>query len=179
MKFTGTVLAGAMLIEAEKFPDQRGYYSRMWDQAEFAAHGLSGRIVQSDAAFNYQAHTLRGMHFQKPPYAQAKLVRCVTGALYDVIIDLRPDSPTFLRHVGVELTAENRLMLYVPEGFAHGYLTLRDNTEVAYQMSACYAPESAGGVRYNDPAFAITWPAQVKVIHPRDASYLDFKPGES
>jgi dTDP-4-dehydrorhamnose 3,5-epimerase len=119
------------------------------------------------------------MHFQKPPHAQPKLVRCTAGAIYDVIIDLRPESPTFARHFGAELTAANRRMLFVPEGFAHGYLTLCDQTEVAYQMSAFYAPQSSGGVRYNDPVFGIVWPAEVTVIHPRDAAYPDFKPQSS
>ena len=139
----------------------------MWDAKEFAAHGLDYRLVQCDLAFNHRRGTLRGMHFQKPPHAQPKLVRCTAGEIHDVIIDLRPESPTYLAHVGVELTAANRRMLFVPEGFAHGYLTLHDDTEVAYQMSETYAPQFAGGVRYNDPAFGIVWPGPVNVIHPR------------
>src|ERR1700726_1019137 len=140
MTFTPTSLAGALIIGPERFADDRGFYARLWDQREFESRGLNARLVQCDIAFNHKAGTLRGMHYQCSPHAQVKLVRCTSGAIHDVIIDLRPESPTFTKHIGVELTAENRQMLYVPEGFAHGYLTLRDNTEVAYQMSAFYAP---------------------------------------
>jgi dTDP-4-dehydrorhamnose 3,5-epimerase len=174
MIFTPTSLPGAFVIEPEKFSDARGFYARLWDQKEFASHGLNPRLVQSDVSFNHKSGTLRGMHFQSAPNAQAKLVRCTAGAIHDVIIDLRPDSPTFTRHVGVELTAANHRLLYVPEGFAHGYLTLKDNTEVAYQMSEHYAPASGGGVRWNDPAFAIAWPGPVNVVLPRDNFYPDF-----
>ncbi len=176
MIFTPTTLGGAVLIDPEKFSDERGFYARLWDANEFAAHKLDCRLVQCDVAYNHRRGTLRGMHFQKAPHAQAKLVRCTAGTIHDVIIDLRPQSPTYGRHLGVELSAGNRRMLFVPQGFAHGYLTLEDATEVAYQMSEIYAPQSSGGVRYNDPAFGIVWPGEVKVIHPRDAGYADFTP---
>ena len=179
MIFTPTPLPGAFIIDPERFSDDRGFYARLWDQREFESRGLNPRLVQSDVAFNHKLGTLRGMHFQSAPHAQAKLVRCTAGAIHDVIIDLRPDSPTFIQHIGVELTADNHRMLYVPEGFAHGYLTLRDNTEVAYQMSDFYAPLAGGGVRWNDPVFGITWPGEVKIIVPRDNAYPDFVPGRN
>lgn len=174
MIFTETELGGAFTIDLEQREDDRGFFARSWDENEFRDHGLNPRIVQCNVSFNHHAGTLRGMHFQNAPHAEAKLIRCTMGAILDVIIDLRPDSPTFKRWIGVELTAENRRSLYVPEGFAHGYQTLADGTETFYQVSEFYAPGSEGGVRYDDPVFAIEWPREVTVISPKDASWSDF-----
>jgi dTDP-4-dehydrorhamnose 3,5-epimerase len=173
--FTETKLKGAFVIEPVPVADERGFFARTWCRQEFESHGLCSRLAQSSISFNKRRGTLRGMHYQSAPNEEAKLVRCTMGAIYDVIIDLRRDSPTFKRWVGVELTAENRRMLYVPEGFAHGLQTLTDDTEVFYQMSEYFAPESARGVRWNDPAFAIEWPASVTIISDRDNAYTDFE----
>ena len=174
--FRETKLRGSFIIEPEKFEDERGFFGRSFSDAEFEAHGINSRIVECNISFNKKKHTIRGMHFQSAPYAQAKLVRCTHGAIYDVIIDLRPESPTYKEWVAEELTAKNRLMLYVPEGFAHGFQTLEDDTEVLYQMSAYYAPAAAGGVRWNDPAFAIRWPPTADVIvNERDGTYPDYR----
>lgn len=175
IRFTETGLAGAFVIDPERFEDERGFLARSYSEAEFAARGLGVRFVESNIAFNARRHTVRGMHFQRAPHAQAKLVRCTAGAVYDVILDLRPDSETFGRWFAVELTAENHRMLFVPEGFAHGYQTLADATEVFYQVSAFYAPGHLGGVRWDDPAFRIEWPATEGVtINERDRAYADF-----
>ncbi|MBN1221235.1 MAG: dTDP-4-dehydrorhamnose 3,5-epimerase [Anaerolineae bacterium] len=175
MIFTQTKLAGAYIIEPELISDERGFFARTWCQREVEAHGLNPRLVQCNISFNKKSGTLRGMHYQIPPHAEAKLVRCIMGAIYDVIIDLRPGSPTFKQWAAVELTAENRVMLYIPEGFAHGFQTLVDNTEVFYQMSEFYHSECARGVRWNDPTFAITWPfTQGLIITPKDWEYPDF-----
>jgi dTDP-4-dehydrorhamnose 3,5-epimerase len=174
MLFTETELTGAFLIEPERREDFRGFFARTWCETEVAAHGINPRVVQCNISFNLRKGTLRGMHYQKPPFAEAKLVRCTMGAIYDVIIDLRHDSPTFKRHLAVVLTAGNRRMLYVPEGFAHGFQTLEDNTEVFYQMSRCYSPDHATGVRWNDPAFDVQWPLLDPIILERDAAYPDF-----
>lgn len=176
MLFNETKLHGAFIIEPELLEDERGFFARTWCQREFKAHGLNPQLVQCSISFNKQTGTLRGMHLQLPPCAEAKLVRCTIGAIYDVIIDLRPWSATFAQHIGVELTAENRRMLYIPEGFAHGFQTLVDNTEVAYQMSEFYAPDCARGVRWDDPAFGIQWPEEVSVISERDHDLADFDP---
>ena len=169
-------MKGAFIIEPEKMEDERGFFARTWDQKEFGAHGLNPRLVQCNTSFNKRAGTLRGMHYQAAPHEEAKLVRCTRGAIYDVIVDLRASSPTFKQWTAVELTAYNRLMLYVPEGFAHGFQTLEDETEVFYQMSEFYHPESARGVRWNDPAFGIEWPVAEKcIISERDNSFEDFK----
>jgi dTDP-4-dehydrorhamnose 3,5-epimerase len=175
MIFTETTLAGAFIIEPERIEDERGFFARTWCQREFAARGLTSRLAQCNISFNTNAGTLRGMHYQADPYGEVKLVRCTMGAIHDVIIDLRPESPMFTQHVAVVLSARNRAMLYIPEGFAHGFLTLEDNTEVFYQMSALYAPAHARGVRWNDPAFAIAWPMEVRVIAERDRTYPDFR----
>ena len=162
MIFHETSLVGAYLIELECRVDDRGFFARSWCQHEFADHGLNSRLVQCSISFNKQSGTLRGLHFQLAPYEEAKLVRCTQGAIFDVIVDLRRSSPTFGKHYGVQLDAENRLMLFVPEGFAHGFQTIRDATEVFYQMSEFYVPEAAPtGVRWNDPAFGIDWPSQI------------------
>lgn len=174
MIFTETELGGAFILDLEQREDDRGFFARSWDENEFRDHGLNPSIVQCNVSFNHHAGTLRGMHFQNAPHAEAKLIRCTLGAILDVIIDLRPDSPTFKRWIGVELTEENRRSLYVPEGFAHGYQTLADRTETFYQVSEFYAPGAEGGVRYDDPAFAIEWPREVTVISPKDASWPDF-----
>lgn len=174
MIFRETKLPGAYVIDLEPHRDERGFFARAWCQREFEAHGLTPRLVQCNISFNTRRGTLRGMHYQAPPHEEAKLVRCTRGRLYDVIIDLRPDSPAFKQHIGITLSAENRTMLYVPEGFAHGFLTLDDATEVFYQMSAFYAPEAARGVRWDDPAFGIEWPAPVEHIKDRDQAYADF-----
>ena len=172
--FSETPLKGAFILEPERFEDSRGFFSRTWCQREFEAHGLNPRLVQCSISFNRKKGTLRGMHYQVAPREEAKLVRCTMGAIYDVIIDLRRDYPTFKQHFSVILSAENRKMLYVPEGFAHGFLTLEDNTEVFYQMSEFYSEEHARGVRWNDPAFGIEWPFIPSVISERDQSYSDF-----
>src|ERR1044071_9252916 len=168
MIFTETTLKGAFIIDIEPREDERGFFARSWCEDEFKSHGLNPRLAQCNISFNKKRGTLRGMHYQVAPYAETKLVRCTMGAIYDVIIDLRPQSPTFLRHIGVELTAENHRMLYIPEGFAHGFQTLADNTEITYQMSEFYAPNYAGGVRWSDPAFGIQWPEEVSVISAKD-----------
>ncbi len=174
MRFLETALQGAFIIELDKQEDERGFFARTWCQRAFIAHGLNPRLVQCNVSFNRRRGTLRGMHYQVAPYAEAKLVRCTRGAIYDVIIDLRPDSPTFTQWIAVELTADNHRMLYIPEQFAHGFQTLEDNTEVFYQMSEFYAPECARGVRWNDPAFAIAWPPAERIISERDRHYPDF-----
>lgn len=174
MRITETKLKGAVLVEVERFEDERGFFARTWSQREFAAHGLNPRLVECNISFNKKKGTLRGMHYQAAPHGQAKLVRCTAGAIYDVIIDLRRESPTFKQWVAVELTAHNRLMLYIPEEFAHGFQTLSDDTEVLYQMSEFYAPESARGVRWDDPAFGIEWPPDERTIIARDQQYPDF-----
>jgi dTDP-4-dehydrorhamnose 3,5-epimerase len=173
MIFHATPLAGAYWIEAERIEDERGFFARTWDFAQFAGLGLDTDLAQTNLSFNRRAGTLRGMHFQLPPHSESKLVRCVQGRLYDVIVDLRPQSPTFLRWFGVELSADNLVSLFVPKGFAHGFQTLADDTMVYYQMSDAYAPAAAGGLRWDDPALAIDWPLPVSVIAARDAGYPD------
>jgi dTDP-4-dehydrorhamnose 3,5-epimerase len=172
--FTKTEIPGVFIIEPELHKDARGFFAHTWCQQEFKTHGLNPCLVQSSVSFNSKRATLRGMHYQVAPYREAKFVRCTHGAIYDVVVDLRPESSTFKRHLGLELTAENRKMLYVPEGVAHGFITLMDQTEVFYQMSEFRAPEHARGVRWNDPAFAIPWPLPPAIIADRDANYPDF-----
>jgi len=174
MIFKETSLKGALMIEPERLKDERGFFARTWDQREFHARGLNPTLVQCSISFNSRKGTLRGMHYQAKPHEEAKLVRCTMGALYDVIVDLRPDSATFKRWIAAELTADNRRMVYIPEGFAHGFLTLEDRTEVFYQTSEFHVPASARGARWNDPAFGIQWPSAVKVISDRDKNYPDF-----
>jgi dTDP-4-dehydrorhamnose 3,5-epimerase len=172
--FLETKLRGAFLIEPEKLEDSRGFFARTWCQREFAARRLNPRLVQCNISFNRKKGTLRGMHYQAAPYEEARLVRCLAGAIYDVIIDLRPESPTFKQHLAMVLKAQGHKMLYIPEGFAHGFQTLEDNTEVFYQMSEFYAPEYTRGVRWNDPAFSIQWPSAERIISQRDQHYPDF-----
>jgi dTDP-4-dehydrorhamnose 3,5-epimerase len=176
MIFIETKLKGAFIIEPERVEDERGFFARSWCEREAAAYGLHPKWVQCNISFNKEKATLRGMHYQSAPRQEAKLVRCTMGAIYDVIIDLRPNSSTLGQWVGVELSAENRRMLYISEGFAHGFITLDDNSEIFYQMSEFYAPAHARGVRWNDPAFAIKWPTDVLVISDRDRNYPDFHP---
>jgi dTDP-4-dehydrorhamnose 3,5-epimerase len=174
MRFLATSLEGAVLIEPEKRADPRGWFARTFCEEEFAAQGLATRFVQHNASQNPTAGTLRGMHFQHPPHAEVKVVRCTRGALFDAIVDLRPGSPSYLRWEGFELTAANGRMLYVPEGFAHGYLTLADDTEAAYLVSHPYTPGAEGGLRYDDPAFGIAWPRAAAVISDKDAAWPAF-----
>jgi len=171
MIFRETTLKGAFVIEIEKFEDKRGFFARAWCQKEVEANGLVSRVVQTNISFTKTRGTLRGMHYQVAPYEQVKLVRCTRGVIYDVIIDLRPDSPTFRKWTGVELTAENYTMLYVPENFAHGFQTLENNTEATYQVSQFYSPESERGVRYDDPVFQVEWPLPVAVISEKDIAW--------
>jgi dTDP-4-dehydrorhamnose 3,5-epimerase len=165
------MLQGAFSIETEKRQDQRGSFARTYCRGEFEEHGLNANVAQCSISFNKRKGTLRGMHFQAPPHAEAKLVRCSRGSIYDVIIDLRPESPTFLQHIADVLSAENGKMFFIPEGFAHGFQTLEDDTEVCYQMSEFYAPEAARGFRWNDPAFNIKWPPAERLILQRDQEY--------
>jgi dTDP-4-dehydrorhamnose 3,5-epimerase len=174
MQFTPTGLTGAFVVELERQEDERGFFARSWCQEEFEAQGIPGKIVQCNVSGNRRRGTLRGLHYQAAPYAEAKLVRCTMGAIYDVIVDLRHDSPTRCKYFGTELTADNRRAVFVPEGFAHGFLTLVDDSEVFYQMSQFYHPGAARGIRWDDPAFGIVWPDRPAVISPRDASYLRF-----
>jgi dTDP-4-dehydrorhamnose 3,5-epimerase len=174
--FTETPLPGAFLIEPEPLEDARGLFARTWCRREFKARGLATRIAQCSTSFSKRKGTLRGMHYQSPPAAETKIVRCTRGSLYDVIIDLRPESPTFTRHFAAVLTADNRKMVYVPVGFAHGFQTLEDATEVCYQMSEFYTPGHARGVRWDDPILAIPWPDDERTIAERDRSYPDFRP---
>ena len=176
MIFTPLRLRGALLLDLELHHDERGFFARTWSRSEFEEHGLNLRIEQCGVSFSPRRGTLRGMHYQAAPHEEAKLVRCAAGVIHDVIIDLRPSSATYTRWEAVELSAANRRMLYVPEGFAHGFLTLADDTEVSYQMSEAYRPEAARGVRWDDPAFAIAWPEPVRVISDRDASSPDYEP---
>jgi dTDP-4-dehydrorhamnose 3,5-epimerase len=169
--FRETELKGAFIIDCERREDERGFFARTFCSREFAAHGLDQTFVQCNISFNKRKGTLRGMHFQAAPYEETKLVRCSRGSICDVIIDLRRESPTFKRHVAVTLSAENGRMLYIPKGFAHGFQTLEDHTEVFYQMGEYYAPEYQKGVRWDDQAFGIEWPAGEKIIIERDRSY--------
>jgi dTDP-4-dehydrorhamnose 3,5-epimerase len=172
--FTETKLPGAFVIELEPHADQRGFFARTFCRKEFEAHGISAHVEQCNISFNKSRGTLRGMHFQVAPFAEPKLVRCTSGSIYDVIIDLRPSSPTFKQYFAAELSAENRTMLFIPEGFAHGFQTLKDDTEVFYQMGQSFSAEHARGVRWNDPAFGIQWPQGERIIIERDRNYPDF-----
>jgi dTDP-4-dehydrorhamnose 3,5-epimerase len=175
MKFLPTRIAGCYVIELDKRVDDRGYFARTWCEQEFAAQGLSTRIVQVNFGVSTKAGTLRGMHYQRAPHAEVKVIRCPRGAIFDVAVDLRPDSPSFRQWHGVELSHETGRMLYIPEGCAHGYLTLTDDAEMFYFTSHGYAAGSATGVRYNDPAFGIEWPAPIKLVSQADATWPDFK----
>lgn len=175
MLFTETDLKGAYIVDLERREDERGFFARSWCAEEFENTGLNPRLFQCNVSFNKKQGTLRGMHYQVEPYAEAKLVRCTMGIIYDVIIDLRPGSPTFKTWFGVELSAENRRALYVPVGFAHGFQTLVDNAEVFYQMSEFFHPQCARGIRWNDPVFDIKWPIETPILSPRDREYGDYQ----
>jgi dTDP-4-dehydrorhamnose 3,5-epimerase len=174
MIFTKTNLEGVFIIDLQKLEDERGFFARTFCEREFQENGLNPNLVQCNISYNREKGTLRGMHLQAAPYEEAKLVRCLQGAIHDVIVDLRPESDTYLENFAIQLTAGNYKALYVPEGFAHGFLTLEDETHVFYQMSEFYAPGHTRGFRWNDPAFHIHWPAAIRVISDRDANYPNF-----
>ena len=176
MKLEPTPLAGAYVVELERISDERGWFARTYDPEPLQTAGIEPTNVQSSISFNALAGTLRGLHFQEEPHAEDKLVRCTRGAILDVIVDLRPQSPTYLSHVAVELSEENRRQLYVPEMFAHGYLSLTDGAEVAYQVGEFYTPGCERGIRYDDPALGIEWPIPIEVISDKDASWPPFEP---
>ena len=176
MRFEPTKIPGVVVVEPDLLADERGFFARVWCRRDFADHGLRPELAQCSISWNRCKGTLRGMHLQLAPHAEAKLVRVTRGAVFDVAVDLRRDSPTFRRWFGCELTEANRRMLYIPEGLAHGFLTLADGTEVVYQISTFHHPEAARGVRWDDPAFAIDWPGRPLVISERDRSYPDFAP---
>jgi dTDP-4-dehydrorhamnose 3,5-epimerase len=176
MKFTETPLKGAFVIELEKRGDERGWFARAFCEREYAAHGLNHHLAQANTSFSAIKGTLRGMHYQLAPKAEDKIFRCIRGAIFDVIIDLRPESPTFLKSFTVELSADNRLALYIPKGFAHGFMTLAENTEVFYFVTEFYSPEQERGIRYNDPKFGVRWPIEPVVISDKDRSLRDFSP---
>lgn len=179
MRFTETPLAGAFVVEIEPRPDARGYFTRTWCTREFEAHGLPPRLVQASLSRNLRRGTVRGMHLQLPPSQEGKVVQAVRGRIYDVIVDLRPGSPTFLQHFGIELTAEAHNALYIPPGMLHGFQTLEDDCEVFYQMTDFHAAELAWGARWDDPAFGIRWPLDSDLtLAERDRSYPDFSRSE-
>lgn len=175
MIFRELPVPGACVVEPELHKDPRGFFARLWCREEFQARGLCGEFVQCSTSFNERAGTLRGMHYQAEPHGEVKLVRCTRGAIHDVILDLRPDSPHFKRWTAVELSAANRLTLYIPKGVAHGFQTLEPDTDVLYHISEFYHPESVRGVRWDDPAFGVKWPLQVSAISARDAGFRDFR----
>jgi dTDP-4-dehydrorhamnose 3,5-epimerase len=176
MIFLETSLPGVYQIHPEEKHDERGFFARTWCEQEFREHGLSSRIAQCSISFNRKKGTLRGLHYQADPHAEEKLVRCTQGAIFDVAVDLRPASPTYKQWFGMELTAGNRRMLFIPKGCAHGFVTLEDSSEIFYQISEFYAPGSARGVRWDDSAFQIRWPMDPEVISDRDRDYPDFEP---
>lgn len=175
MLFSETKLAGTFIIDFELHEDERGFFARAWCEEEFKEHGLNPRLVQCNVSFNRKLGTLRGMHYQVVPYAEAKLVRCTRGAIYDVVIDLRPNSLTYKQWLNLELTEDNHRAIFIPEGLAHGFQTLRDDSEVFYQMSESYHPEWARGIRWNDPIFKIKWPIHPPIISERDQNFRDFE----
>jgi dTDP-4-dehydrorhamnose 3,5-epimerase len=174
MIFTKTPIAGAYVIDLEPRGDDRGFFARFFCEQEFAAHGLSAHFVQANNSLSVSRGTLRGMHYQLAPKAETKVVRCLRGALFDIVLDLRPNSPTFGQSYGAELTADNRRMMYVPKGFGHGFVTLADNTEALYLVDEFYSPEHERGVRWNDPRFGIQWPVAPVVMSDKDRAYRDF-----
>jgi dTDP-4-dehydrorhamnose 3,5-epimerase len=173
MRFLATALPGVHILEQERHADARGYFARTWCAKELLAQGLDASLLQSSVSFNHKKATLRGLHYQAPPYSEVKVVRCARGALFDVAVDIRPDSPSFRKWVGVELSADNGRALYIPKGFAHGFYTLADDTEVEYFISTEYRPDAARGLRYNDAFFDVKWPGVVSVIAERDRDYPD------
>lgn len=176
MKFAETQLVGVYIIDPERIADERGFFGRTWCRDELASHDLETDVSQCSLSFNLRRGTIRGMHFQMEPHAETKIVRCTMGAIRDVVLDLRRESPTFRQWVGVDLTVDNRRMVYVPRGCAHGFQTLLDATEVFYQITPSYMPEAARGVRWNDPVFAIEWPVADPILSARDRNYPDFVP---
>lgn len=175
MQFTETKLKGAYIIDIERLEDERGFFARTWCQKEFHDHNLNSKLVQCSVSYNAKKGTLRGMHYQTEPFEECKLIRCTRGSIYDVIVDIRQASATYGQYIDVVLSSENRRMLFVPEGFAHGFLTLEDNTEIFYQMSEFFAPNHSKGFRWNDPAFGIKWPDEIRIISERDRNMPDFK----
>jgi dTDP-4-dehydrorhamnose 3,5-epimerase len=175
MSFTETALAGAFIIEPGKNHDERGFLSVVFNTADFEAQGLEGHFLQHNLSYNLKKGTLRGLHSQKAPYQESKIIRCIRGSIWDVIVDIRENSPTYCQWLGLELNAENRKMLYLPQGFLHGFLTLEDDTEVLYQVSDYFHPEAAYSARYDDPAFNIQWPIEPKVISQKDLSWPVFE----
>jgi len=174
MLFSETGLAGAFIVDLERREDERGFFAREFCQEEFKAHGLKPVVVQANLAFNAKAGTLRGMHFQYPPAAESKLVRCVRGAILDIIVDLRPESPTYIQHIAVELNEDNWRALYVPERFAHGYQALKDNTVTSYHVGEVYTPSAEGGLLHDDPALGLEWPMPVSVISEKDRAFPSY-----
>ena len=174
MNFISTKLEGAYIIEVDRINDERGFFGRIWCKEEFENHGLNADLKQSNVSFNKKKGTLRGLHYQRKPFQETKLLRCTRGAVYDVIVDVRPESSTFKEWIGVELTETNYRMIYVPEGFAHGYLALEDNSEVYYMVTEKYSKESEGGIRWDDPNINIKWPLSVVEVSEKDASHADF-----
>ena len=175
MIFTETKLKGAFIIDVKRLEDERGFFGRSWCTKEYAEHGLNPNVVQANVSYNKVKGTLRGMHFQKAPFGEGKTVRCTSGAIYDVIIDIRPDSATFKQWISVELTGENYRMLYIPEGFAHGFITLKDQTSVHYMGTAFHTPGAEAGIKFDDPAFNIEWPMKVAVISQKDQNHPVFE----
>lgn len=176
MKFQATNIDGAYLIEWEPLEDERGYFARMRSNKQFAALGLNNDLSECSVSYNHRRGTLRGMHYQTTPHEETKLVMCLSGLIFDALVDLRPTSPTFLKTCSAKLSLENRCMLYVPSGVAHGFITLEDNSFVQYQIGGEYVPEAAHGVRWNDPCFAIDWPMSPLCISDRDRNYKDYRP---
>jgi dTDP-4-dehydrorhamnose 3,5-epimerase len=175
MKFVSTKLTGSYLIYPEKREDNRGFFARIFCVNEFEKRGIESKVVQTNISRTLKKGTMRGMHYQKSPHEETKLIRCTRGSVYDVIIDIRPNSPSYKQWFGTELSAENHTMLFVPRGFVHGFITLEDDCEMIYEVSEFYTPGSEGGIRYNDPVFGIKWPVEIADISAKDASYSDFK----
>lgn len=174
MIFVESPIDGALVVELDRRSDDRGFFARAWCEEEFAAHGLNARFVQANVAFSERSGTLRGLHYQLAPHEEEKLIRCTRGAIYDVIVDLRPESPTFEQWAAVELTAENGRMVHVPAGCAHGYQTLVGRSEVFYLVSYPYTPAAEAGIRYDDPAFDVAWPLEVRELSPKDRAWPDY-----
>lgn len=175
MKFATTPVDGAYVIDVNRIGDSRGYFGRLWCERELEKHGLLAHIKQSNIGFSPEAGTLRGLHYQKAPHQEVKIVRCTRGAVFDVVVDIRRDSPTYRKWYGIELNPDNSSMLYVPEGCATGYLTLMDNSEIYYNTSEFYAPDSATGIRHDDPLFDIDWPGEIKTISDNDTNWPDYE----
>src|SRR5688500_12593872 len=175
MRFTPTPVEGAFVVDLEERRDDRGFFARVWCQQEFAARGLNARFVQCNSSFSRERGTLRGLHYQIDPYGEAKLIGCTRGRIFDVLVDLRPASPAYLQSFAAELNEQNRSMVYVPEGCAHGYLTLADDSEVVYPVTGFYRPEAERGMRWNDPAAAIAWPEAPRHVSPKDRAWPDYR----